>query len=155
MEQVQRTEQRFEGRREEREAKKAIITRAPSGLETFKKLDTAERVTRRLNMINKNDGLGRERIINGRNDIVEVNYLDLGIGASQSICRIEVRDTKGEVLGHGTGFIVSPSLMLTNNHVLNSIENTRRSLAQFQYESNVCFLPKDTETFSLEPDRFF
>jgi len=119
--------------------------------------DTPERVSLRKAMLKKSyplDGNRLERVIGGT-DLLGINYLDMGLKASQSVCRIQVRDESGCVLGFGTGFLVSPVLLITNNHVLSSIELCRRSLADFNFEDDINFIPEDTKSFSFEPDRFF
>lgn len=117
-------------------------------------VEPIERVNIRKSIIPDTDGLGLERIM-GKSDILSINYLDFAKKASQSVCRIQVRNENGYVLGFGTGFLVSPLLLLTNNHVLDKIELCRRSLADFNFEDDINFFLKDTKTFSLDPDKFF
>jgi endonuclease G len=100
------------------------------------------------------DGVALERII-GSSDLLDVNYLDLGTKASQSVCRIQVRSEIGAVLGFGTGFLISPTLLLTNNHVIDKLELAKRSLVDFGYEDDDNFVPKMPKTFTLEPNKFF
>lgn len=116
--------------------------------------DLRERVALRKSLINPADGLAIERII-GDSDLVAVNFFDLGLKSARSVCRIQVRSETGAILGMGTGFMVSPSLLLTNHHVLDSLEHCRRSLADFDFEDDINFTPKAIKTFPLTPDRFF
>ena len=113
-----------------------------------------DRISCRLKLIHPNDGLALERII-GISDLLDVNYLDLGRLASQSVCRIQVRDSVGRNLGHGTGFMITPELLLTNNHVLDSVERSKRSLAEFNFEDDHNFMPKPVKIFPIDPLRFF
>ena len=48
-----------------------------------------------------------------------IRFFDAGKKASQAVCRIVIKLGNGR-LGFGTGFLVSPSLLLTNHHVLES-----------------------------------
>lgn len=95
-----------------------------------------------------------ERII-GASNLIEANFLTAGARAARSICRIEIVGAGGLVLGYGTGVMISPRLVLTNNHVLESAEVAATSRAEFGYEEG------DDETllvpvaFGLEPDAFF
>jgi endonuclease G len=50
-------------------------------------------------------------------------------------------------LGYGTGFMVSPTLLMTNNHVLSKSDHARNSLAQFNYEELEKRKPKTSYTF--------
>ena len=129
------------------------------GYETFidkgrDHVESGDRVEFRKKRLHENDGLGLERIM-GTNDLLGVNYLEIGLKASRSVCRVHVRSINGSPQGHGTGFMVSPNLLMTNHHVLNNRTNSRRSLAEFNYEEDPNYIPEDTSTFELEPDRFF
>jgi hypothetical protein len=71
-------------------------------------------------------GIALERII-GKSDLIGVHYLDLGMIVSRSVGRIQVRTSTGQLQGYGTGFMVSPRLLLTNNHVLGSVGEASNS----------------------------
>lgn len=117
-------------------------------------VDTPERVAFRKAILNPRDGMAVERII-GNNNLFPISYLDAGLKASKPVCRIEVRDRIGRVIGHGTGFLVSPSLLLTNNHVLESEDAALFSLAQFNYELDLTLRERQAVNFRFEPGRFF
>ncbi|KIQ02408.1 hypothetical protein RU07_11750 [Agrobacterium tumefaciens] len=62
----------------------------------------------------------------------------------------------------GTGFIVGPNLLLTNHHVLNTIEVARDARVEFNYEISPENLlagdgrpPQATQTFAIDPARLF
>ncbi len=67
-------------------------------------------------------------------------------GRSLVVCRIIL----GKDLGGGTGFLIGKDLIMTNNHVLSSLESARDAQAQF-------FYTKDSEgvQVALNPDDFF
>ncbi|MEI5908213.1 DNA/RNA non-specific endonuclease [Bacillus spongiae] len=113
-----------------------------------------ERVIFRKSRINPRNGLALERIIR-KNDLFPISYLEAGLKAAKPICRIEVRDSIGRVLGYGTGFLVSPSLLLTNNHVLENEEAALFSLAQFNYELDLNYKERESKNFRFAPQRFF
>jgi len=141
--------QRFYGVALEREESFGI----PAGATIFD-VEDKERVEAREALINPNDGLALERIL-GKSDLVGINYLEIGLNVARAVCRIQVRDELGRVLGFGTGSMVSPSLLLTNHHVLESAAFARRSLADFNFEDDPSFIPRETKTFPLDPRRFF
>ncbi|MGW0846545.1 endonuclease [Streptomyces sp. NPDC002787] len=95
--------------------------------------------------------LGLERLI-GRNNLTPVAFLEKGALVARSVGRISVSGPGG---GHGTGFLVSPSLLLTNNHVLRSQEAARRSTVAFDLQAGVDGRPLVPTVFQLEPQRFF
>ncbi len=67
-------------------------------------------------------------------------------GRALVVCRIIL----GKNLGGGTGFLIGKDLIMTNNHVLSSLESARDAQAQF-------FYTKDSEgvQVALNPDDFF
>jgi endonuclease G len=140
---------RFWEASQEREAKLDMLSFA-----TIFDVEDKERLEAREALINPNDGLALERIL-GTSDLVGINYLEIGLAAAHAVCRIQVRDEQGRVLGFGTGSMVSPNLMLTNHHVLESAVLARRSLADFNFEDDQNFIPRETKTFPLDPARFF
>lgn len=112
------------------------------------------RLLTRMRLLNSLDGDGREALF-GRNDILPLNYLRLGVRAARAVCRVEVRDGAGRHLDFGTGFLVSPNLLLTNQHVLRSKDEAVRSLAEFDVEEDEDFRPRVRRTFRLDPAWFF
>ncbi|MEU3957183.1 endonuclease, partial [Streptomyces achromogenes] len=80
-------------------------------------------------------------------------FLEGGYRAARSIGRVCVRTPEG---GHyGTGFMVSPSLLLTNNHVLRSLEEAGHAVVQFDYQAGVDGRPLIPVTFRIDPHGFF
>ncbi|AIQ51612.1 Nuclease precursor [compost metagenome] len=112
-------------------------------------VDTPERVALRKKLISREDSITKEKVIVG-NDIMPFNYLAKGTKAGKSVCRIVTREESGRVFGYGSGFLVTPTLLLTNNHVLQNFETASLSSAQFDYEADVQF-----QEFRLAPEVFF
>jgi len=97
---------------------------------------------------------GLERIL-GTNDLVGVAFLERGLQVGRSVGRVWVGVSGGRPSGFGTGFLISPRLLLTNHHVLQTAAVARTSLVEMNYELGLSgvFLP--TTTFSFEPNVFF
>ncbi|MFF3454916.1 endonuclease [Streptomyces sp. NPDC002730] len=95
--------------------------------------------------------LGLERLI-GRNNLTPIAFLEEGNLVARSVGRVTISGPGG---GHGTGFMVSPSLLLTNNHVLRSMEEAGRSIVAFRFQSGIDGSPLTPVSFQLEPQRFF
>ncbi len=98
-------------------------------------------------------GVDFERII-GTNDLLQINYLEIGVHAARCVARLYVQ--KGP--GHGdwgTGFLVAPRLLLTNHHVIASPEEALRTHVQFSVEFDVDGAPKAAVTFRCEPQHGF
>jgi endonuclease G len=103
-----------------------------------------------------------ERIING-NELQDANYLERGARAARSVARIAIRDLEGRLIGWGTGFLVAPRVLITNNHVLPGSDVAAESVAQFRYEldadgrmqSAIPFRLLPSELFYTSPERDF
>jgi endonuclease I/V8-like Glu-specific endopeptidase len=95
-----------------------------------------------------------ERII-GTSDLIGAGFLTAGARAARSVCRIEIVEAGGLVAGYGTGVLISPRLLLTNNHVLGSAEAAAGSVAEFGYEADSDDRARPAVRFALEPDAFF
>jgi endonuclease G len=95
-----------------------------------------------------------ERIIEG-NELQDINYFSRGTRAARSVARIAVRDGSGRRRAWGTGFLIAPQVLITNNHVLPDAGLAGRSEAQFQFERDIDGLPLDPATFAFDPGRLF
>lgn len=95
-----------------------------------------------------------EKIINTA-DFVDVRYLQNGVAASRAVCRVQIRDEAGRVVGYGTGSLVSPRLVLTNHHVLPTAEAAKISAVEFDYEDGANGQPLQPRVFTLDPDSLF
>jgi endonuclease I/V8-like Glu-specific endopeptidase len=95
--------------------------------------------------------IGLERLI-GRNNLAPVAFLEEGALVSRPVGRVTISGPGG---GHGTGFMVSPSLLLTNNHVLRGSQEAARSVVAFGFQNGVDGRPLVPAVFQLEPQRFF
>ncbi|MEZ4519862.1 MAG: DNA/RNA non-specific endonuclease [Chloroflexota bacterium] len=120
------------------------------------KLDLQElaSIEQRKALIHPNDGLGLERVL-GTSDLLDVNFLAIGLRSARPVGRIQVRDKSGRIIEFGTGFMVSPGLLLTCHHVLPAHESCQRSLIDFDYEDDEFYNPKTPLSFQLDPWRFF
>lgn len=119
-------------------------------------LDESYRVNQRIERLTKGGyvGLGLERVI-GPNDLLNINYLDAGLHAARSVCKIATRDKLGRITNCGTGFLVSPNLVITNHHVIDTAAIAEASEAIFEYEYNRLGALKQSVTFRLKPSVFF
>jgi endonuclease G len=95
-----------------------------------------------------------ERVIGNSRDFVYVDFLERARVAARSVARIVTRLSAGRV-AYGTGFMVSPRLLLTNQHVLGSAEDALRSVAEFDYERELDGRTRSISSFALRPQEFF
>ncbi len=143
-------------------------------------VDTPERVKKRLDRVAQNplarmmiaehqkmipdraDPLSRsefeqlvqERVL-GLNDLMPVSYLEYGLRVSQSVGRVNIRSTNRRITGYGTGSMISPRLMITNNHVLQNTSQSQYSQIEFNYQSDPNGEMHSSQIFDLDPDTFF
>jgi endonuclease G, mitochondrial len=98
--------------------------------------------------------LVQERIL-GQNDLMPVSYLEYALRVSQSVGRVIIRSNSQRVIGYGTGSMISPRLLITNNHVLETISASRSSAIEFNYQSDLSGQMRSSEVYELDPDTFF
>jgi endonuclease I/V8-like Glu-specific endopeptidase len=96
------------------------------------------------------DVLGLERLM-GRNNLIDVAFLEAGSRAGRSVGRVTVRRSGKR----GTGFLISPRLLMTNNHVLGSAEEAAQAVVEFNYQDGPDRTPLTPLAFDLEPQSFF
>ncbi|MCG2621729.1 DNA/RNA non-specific endonuclease [Arthrobacter sp. I2-34] len=94
-----------------------------------------------------------ERLIGGSN-LLGVSFLETGNAVAQSVGRVHIRD-RFAPRGFGTGFMVSPVLLLTNNHVLPDRETAGFSQLEFNFQNGSDGLARTPYLFSLEPQVLF
>ncbi len=95
-----------------------------------------------------------ERIL-GSSDLMGVAFLEQGLRVAKTVGRVWVNVSGGKPLGYGTGFMVSPRLLLTNHHVLADRAIARASLIEFNYQRDYNGVLVQSATFNLDPDAFF
>jgi V8-like Glu-specific endopeptidase len=95
-----------------------------------------------------------ERVL-GTNDLIGIRFFDQGLKVSRAVARVQIHDQQGRSLGYGTGFLVSPRLFLTNNHVLDSAEAASASQAEFNFQENGAGEMQPSEVFAFTPSDFF
>jgi V8-like Glu-specific endopeptidase len=98
--------------------------------------------------------LALERFL-GTNDLMGVAFLEEGLRVARTIARIWVNVSSGRPTGYGTGFMVSPQLMITNHHVLGNAATARSSLTEFDYQRRGDGTLSTSTVFTFEPHVFF
>jgi V8-like Glu-specific endopeptidase len=95
-----------------------------------------------------------ERIIGESKDLQASSFLTRGARATASVARISLRDD-GRELPLGTGFLVSPRLLMTNNHVLPDPATARQVVIEFGAEMSVDNVPLTPLRYQLDPGTLF
>lgn len=96
-----------------------------------------------------------ERVLAG-NELQEVNYLLRGSVVAHAIGRVHLYRPDGRTTrGFGTGFLITPNVLLTNNHVLENRDQAQAATVEFEYELDIEDEERTKVVFPLEPDRLF
>jgi endonuclease G len=138
-----------------RNSLRAIAEHRPADAEYDKSRQTAV-IERRLQV--EHDRAARMAAADGREkkwgptiDFVDAVFLERGMYAARSVARVVTRD--GQDIG--TGFMISPRVFLTNNHVIPTDAAARDMLVEFDYERDVDGVMKPVVRFALAPATLF
>ncbi len=95
-----------------------------------------------------------ERIL-GTSDLMGVSFLELGLLMARTVGRVHCRNQVGQVVGYGTGFLVSPRLLMTNHHVLENPEMAAFCQVEFDYQVGLDGKTTPSAIFGFIPGDFF
>ncbi|MDH6612664.1 endonuclease G [Streptomyces sp. SAI-208] len=95
-----------------------------------------------------------ERILGVSKELQAWSFLPRGSRAARTVARISIREN-GRELPLGTGFLVSPSLLMTNHHVLTDADACRQCFVEFDAQVTVDNTPQAPTRLELAPDTFF
>jgi endonuclease G len=160
--------ERWEGRRAKRDKQVARLRASGvTSVESEKRIqlrlerlasaatrESAQRSAPRAAVPASVERIGLERVI-GKKDFLGVQFLEMAAAVSRFVARVHVRERAAQTAGFGTGFMVSPRLLMTNNHVLPSEEAARFSEAEFDFQNDRLGRPLPVMVYGLEPDTFF
>ena len=91
-----------------------------------------------------------EQVINV-NSFQDVNWMQKGLQAANSVCRILAADGSY----YGTGFMIAPRLLMTNSHVIPNKAVAAKSKAEFNYQIDVDGNAMQAIRYQLDPERQF
>ncbi|MFE9882212.1 trypsin-like peptidase domain-containing protein [Streptomyces sp. NPDC005784] len=95
-----------------------------------------------------------ERVIGASMDLQAWSFLPRGVRAAGTVARITVRD-QGRELPLGTGFLVSPRLLMTNHHVLPDEAFAAQCFVEFNAQVTIDNTPDQPVRLDLDPRAFF
>ncbi len=160
------SEQRFKAASKELAARYTTLERMDAGKPVdWHNLDTADRYATRLDRLGMHDeaemlragqpiDFNPQEAIIGANQLQGIAFFERGLIAARAVARVNIV-TSGQVEGYGTGFLVSPDLLLTNHHVLWSEDVAAKSFAEFDYLVGASRRDRAPIRVTLEPKRFF
>ena len=92
-----------------------------------------------------------EKIINSEDNFLDLQLLNGALYCAAAVCRIEF--PPGDPLG--TGVLIGPDLLLTNQHVLSSKEMLEDALARFDYALDETGVAPPGRVFRFKKDFYF
>ncbi|SFB70434.1 S8 family serine peptidase [Kaistella jeonii] len=113
----------------------------------------SDKLSKRIARENMPISAALERI-NGVPNFQDINILYKILKISESVGRITIKTRYGNS-GYGTGFLVAPGILITNNHVFPDAETARNSMVQFYYELDENNESKKVQTFGFVPEKLF
>ncbi|MCC9601050.1 DNA/RNA non-specific endonuclease [Stieleria sp. JC731] len=121
----------------------------------FDREESVSRIETRMELLPESDLFFQERII-GASNLEQINFLSRGERAARTVGRLSVITEYGIPAGTGSGFLVGPGLLLTNHHVIATIERAGSgSYVLFDYEYDADNRLKNSERFDLTKELFF
>ena len=92
---------------------------------------------------------GLERIIGEQPTFLPIAFLEVGLEKARSVVRVVCPG------GLGTGFLTRENLLITNHHVIASVEEAKKAKIQFNYQETSQGLATQVAEFALTPDDGF
>jgi endonuclease G len=103
--------------------------------------------------------LANQEAMYGQNNFLSAHFLTEGAEIQKAIAMVTLKVARGGLSagsGWGSGFLVSNSLFMTNNHVIGSKQECDELNMQFMYQDNYDSEPAiNSEFFETNEDSFF
>lgn len=90
-----------------------------------------------------------EKII-GENNLLPVYFLEVGAIKSKPVAKVVLSSG-----GSATGFLISPTILLTNNHVFGSSNSAKNAKIQFNYQKQSNGINAVVDEYTTDPDNLF
>ena len=95
-----------------------------------------------------------EKIIEEESTLLPIHFLARGIERSHCVARIAI-PVDDHHIAVGTGFLTTNNILITNNHVIESIAQAKKASIFFKYEETARGLPLQPKVYKLAPEEAF
>jgi endonuclease G len=103
-------------------------------------------------LVTEGTELALEKVQGPTADFFPIAYLDIARAAANTVGRVVTKNGRDAI---GSGFLISPNLFMTNNHVTGSASDAQTQIVQFGYELDADGKPHQPTEFELDPAGFF
>ncbi|MEO8380348.1 MAG: trypsin-like peptidase domain-containing protein [Acidobacteriota bacterium] len=90
-----------------------------------------------------------EKITGAQSTLLPIAFLEIGLRVSRSVARVVRSDGSS-----GTGFLIGRGWLLTNNHVLPSLDEANGAVAEFNYQSTPSGTDAPISNYALDHGSF-
>ena len=90
-----------------------------------------------------------EKII-GENNLLPIYFLEVGAMKASPVAKVVLSSG-----GSATGFLISPTILLTNNHVFGSANSAKNAKIQFNYQKQSNGTNAIVDVYTTDPDSLF
>lgn len=135
---------------ERRRSRLQITNRTP--LQAEDDPQRRDHFARRVAKLLHRDTDGLEAIQGDTIDFVDANFLQIGAETAKSVAQVLTDQGRAPV---GTGFLIGPTLFITNNHVLLDKDAASEAWIAFNYELGEDQQPLGVTCFRLAPEQFY
>ncbi len=94
-------------------------------------------------------------VIQRDNDLRPIRFLQIGLLAARAVGKIRITDSPATEEGEATGFMVAPGILITNWHVLKTLDHAAAASVIFDDEDGLDGNPLQANAFRLRPDLLF
>ena len=90
-----------------------------------------------------------EKIL-GYNNLLEIAWLERGLTVAKSVCRILSKNS----VPVGTGFLVGQNMLMTNHHVIATVKDADKMMAEFNYQTDMHGVLLQSARYTFDPAVF-
>lgn len=125
----------------------ATVVITPSGMKTS---DFQHSIGDELVLPAANERAPSQEVILNESDLLPVSFLEEGVRRQRAVARVVLTKPHKQFApgtGWATGFLVSPSLFLTNNHVIEDQDFLKKIRLQFNFQNGADGTLQETQDF--------